>query len=131
MDVGGLEEERPEPATEVEEDTAKKWMKSVMKELKERRDDVSDFERSMTTGQLEMKEVNVNMKKVAEALSKITDDNHTRDRKFEELITKSNEELHERETKTDKKFERRLGIEDKCHGKKRYELKEQLRRKYE
>ena len=31
-------------------------MKSVMKELKERTDDVSDFERLMTTVQLEMKE---------------------------------------------------------------------------
>ena len=118
MDVGGLEEERPEPASEEEEDTAKKWMKSVMKELKERKDDVSDFERSMTTVQLEMKEVKVNMKKVAEAFSKITDDNHTRDRKFDEPITKINEELHERDLKTDEQIERRPGIEDKRHGKK-------------
>ena len=77
-----------------------------MKELKERKDDVSNFERSMTTVQLEMKDVEVNMMKVAEALSKITDDNHTRDRKFEDLITNINEELHERETKTDKKIDR-------------------------
>ena len=48
-----------------------------MKELKERTDDVSEFERSMTTVQLEMKEVKVNMNKVAEALSRISDDNHT------------------------------------------------------
>ena len=38
-------------------------MTSMMKELKERTDDVSEFERSMTTVQLEMKEVKVNMKK--------------------------------------------------------------------
>ena len=78
-------------------------MKSMMKELMERTDDVSDFERSMTAVQLEMKEVKVNMNKVAEALSKISDDNHTRDRNFEELIKRINEGLHERDLKTDKK----------------------------
>ena len=78
IDVGGIEEERAEPASEEEEAEAKKWMKSVMKELKERTDDVSDFERSMTTVQVEMKEVKVNMNKVAEALTKISDDNHTK-----------------------------------------------------
>ena len=102
-----------------------------MKGLKERTDDVSDFERSMTSVQLEMKEVKVNMNRVAEALSKITNVNRTIDRKFEERITKINEGLHERDLKTDKQIERRPGIEDKCHGKKRYELEEQLRRKYE
>ena len=59
----------------------------------------------MTTVQLEMKEVKVNMNKVAEALSKISDDNNTRDRKFEELIKRINEGLHERDLKTDKKIE--------------------------
>ena len=52
-----------------------------------------------------MKEVKVNMNKVAEAHSKISDDNHTRDRKFEELIKRINERLHERDLKTDKKIE--------------------------
>ena len=45
------------------------------------------------------------MNKVAEALSKMSDDNRTRDRKLEELITKINEGLHERDLKTDKKIE--------------------------
>ena len=76
-----------------------------MKELKERTDDVTDFEQSMTTVQLEMKDVKVNVNKVAEALSKISDDNHTRDRKFEELITKINEGLCERDLKIDKREE--------------------------
>ena len=80
-------------------------MTSMMKELKERTDDVSEFERSMTTVQLEMKEVKVNMNKVAEALSRISDDNHTRDLKFEELIKRINEGLHERDLKRDKKIE--------------------------
>ena len=77
-------------------------MTSMMKELKERTEDVSEFERSMTTVQLEMKEVKVNMNKVAEALSRISEDNHTRDRKFEEVIKRINEGLHERDLKTEK-----------------------------
>ena len=71
----------------------------------ERTDDMSEFERSMTTVQLDMKEVKINMNKVAEALSTISDDNHTRDRKFEELIKGINEGLHERDLKTEKKIE--------------------------
>ena len=77
----------------------------MMKDFKERTDDVSDFERSMTTVQLEMKDVKDNMNKVAEAISKLSDDNHTRDWKFEELIKKINEGLYERDLKTDKKIE--------------------------
>ena len=115
----------------------------MMKELKERTDDVSEFERSMTTVQLEMKEVKVNTNKVAEALSRISDDNHTRDRKFEELIKRINEGLHERDLKTDKKIkglerhidtkieeqfadlEKRISAMEKRH----YGLKVQPRRK--
>ena len=105
IDVRGLEEEKPEPTVEGEAVKDKVWIKNMMKELKERTDDVSDSERSMTTVQLEMKEVKVNMNKVAEAISKMSDDNHTRDRKFEELIKRINEGLYERDLKTDKKIE--------------------------
>ena len=45
------------------------------------------------------------MHKAAEALSKISDDNHTRDRTFEELIKRINEGLYERDLKTDNKIE--------------------------
>ena len=76
-----------------------------MKELKERTDDMSEFERSMTNVQLDMKDVKVHMNKVAEALSKISDDNNTRDRKFEELIKSINHRLHERDMMTDRKIE--------------------------
>ena len=71
VDVDGLEDERSEVMSEEEEEeeaAAKKWMRSMMQELKQRRDDVSDFEQSMTAVQLEMKEVKLNMNKVAEAL---------------------------------------------------------------
>ena len=81
-----------------------------MKELKERTDDVSEFERSMTNVQLDMKDVKVHMNKVAEALSKISDDNNTRDRKCGELIKSINDGLQERDMKTDKKNE---GLERK------------------
>ena len=47
IEVSGLEDEKSQPAPEEEAVAAKKWMKSMMKELKERTDDVSEFERSM------------------------------------------------------------------------------------
>ena len=49
IDVSALEEEKPETALSEEETVAtKKWMTNMMKELKERMDDLSEFERSMT-----------------------------------------------------------------------------------
>ena len=49
-----------------------------------------------------MKEVNMN--KVAEALSKMTDESQPRDRKFEELIKRINEEMRDRDLKTEKRL---------------------------
>ena len=58
IDVSGLEEEKLESATSEEETvTTKKWMTSMMKEMKERTDDMSEFERSMTGVKFEMNEV--------------------------------------------------------------------------
>ena len=105
IDVSGLENEKSQAVLEEEAVPTKKWMSDTMKELKKRTGDVSEFERTMTNVQLDMKDVKVNMNKVNEALSKISDDNHTRDRKFEELIKRINEGLHERDLKTDKKIE--------------------------
>ena len=76
-----------------------------MKELKERSDDMSEFERTMTNVQLEMKDVKEHMSKVNEAPSKISDDNNTRDRRFEELIQSINNGLKDRVMKTDEKIE--------------------------
>ena len=52
-----------------------------------------------------MNEVKLNMNKVAEALSKMTDESHTRDTKFEELIKRINEDMRNRELKTEKRIE--------------------------
>ena len=60
----------------------------------------------MTKIQLTKNDVKENLNKVAEALTKISDDNNTRDRKFEDLIKSINTGLHERDMKTDKKIER-------------------------
>ena len=49
----------------------KKGIINVMKELKERTNDVSEFEHSMTTMQFEMKDVKENMNKVAEVITKL------------------------------------------------------------
>ena len=43
---------------------------------------------------------------VAEALTKISDDNNTRDRKFDDFIKNLNTGLRERDMKTDEKIER-------------------------
>ena len=72
-------------------------------DLKERTDDMSEFERTMTNLKLDMKDVKEHMNKVTEALSKISDDNNTRDRRFEELIQSINNGLQDRDMKTDKK----------------------------
>ena len=83
----------------------KNGCQDTMKELKERTDDMSEFERTMTNVQLDMKDVKDHMNKVTEALSKISDDNNTRDRRFEELIQSINNGLQDRDMKTDKKIE--------------------------
>ena len=77
-----------------------------MKELKERTDDMSEFERSMTKVKWDMNDVKENLTKVAEALTKISDDNDARDRKFDDFIKNLNTGLNERDKRTDEKIER-------------------------
>ena len=57
IDVGGLEDENPQ--ANPDEDTAdtKKWMTDTIRELKERSDEVSDLERSVSSMQWDMGEV--------------------------------------------------------------------------
>ena len=83
----------------------RKWMSEAMRELKERTDDMSEFERSMTKVQFDMNDVKENLNKVAEALTKISDDDHTRDQKFDDFIKNLNTGLHERDMKTVEKIE--------------------------
>ena len=103
IDVSGLEGQKSQEVLEEEAVPTKKWMSDTMKELKERTDDMSEFERTMTNIKLDMKDVKEHMNKVTEALSKISDDNNTRDRRFEELIQSINNGLQDRDMKTDKK----------------------------
>ena len=58
VDVSGLEDEKFESAASEEETvTTKHWMKSMMKEIKDRTDDISEFEKTMTGMKFEMAEV--------------------------------------------------------------------------
>ena len=75
-----------------------------MKQLKGRTDDVSEVEQSLTKVKLDMESMNDNLSKVAEASTKMTDDNNTRDRKFEELIKGFSTGLQEQDKKVDKRM---------------------------
>ena len=87
IDVSGLEEEKLESAASDEETTTtNKWMKSMMKDIKDRTDDISEFEKKLTEMKFEMEGVKVNMNKMSEAFTKIVDGSQSRDKKFEELF---------------------------------------------
>ena len=109
IDAGGLDDAKPLLEPEGEVVATKKWMSEAMKELKERTDDMSELERSMTKARFDMNDVKENLNKVTEALTKISDDNNTRDRKFDDFIKSINTGLHERDKKTDEKIERLEG----------------------
>ena len=75
IDVSGLEDEKLESAaSEDETATTKQWMKSMVKELKDRTDDISEFEKTMTWIKFEMAEVKTTMDKMADTFSKIVDE---------------------------------------------------------
>ena len=105
IDVGGLEGEKPQEDPD-EVVATKKWMSEAMRELKERSDDMSELEQSITKVQSDMNDDTENLNKVAEALTKVSDDNNVRDRKFDDFIKNLNTGLHERDKKTDEKIER-------------------------
>ena len=67
---------------------------------------MSELEQSITKVQFDMNDVKENLNKVAEALTKISDDINARDRRFDDFIRKLNIGLHERDKKTDEKIER-------------------------
>ena len=100
-DVSGLEDEKFESAASEEETvTTKQWMKSMMKEIKDRTDDISEFEKTMTGMKFEMKEVKVNMNKMSDAFSKIVGESQKTDQKFEELFIRIHEDIRARDQKT-------------------------------
>ena len=65
----------------------------MMKEIKDRTDDISEFENTMTVVKFEMEEVKVNVNKMSDALTKIVDESQRRDQKFEELFIRINEDI--------------------------------------
>ena len=88
------------------------WMSETMKDLRQRTDEVSDLERSMSTMQWNMGEVKDTLNKVTSSLAKITEENETRDKKIDDLITSLSAGLAEREKKTEERIdnmERGLG----------------------
>ena len=83
IDVSGLEEEKFESAASEEETVKKKqWMKSMMKEIKDCTDDITEFEKTMAGIKFEMTEVKVSMNKMSDAFSKIVDESQRRDQRF-------------------------------------------------
>ena len=61
MDVGDMTDDNPEINPEEEPEDAKKWMKETMKDLKQRSDEMSDLERSMSIMQWEVGGVRENL----------------------------------------------------------------------
>ena len=74
-----------------------------MKDLKQRSDEMSDLERSMSTMQWEMGGVRDNLDKVTSSLAKLTEGNETRDKKLDDLIASLSTGLAGREKKTEEK----------------------------
>ena len=83
-------------------------MKNTMKEIRDRTDDISEFEKPMTGMKFEMAEVNVNMNKMSDAFSKIVDESQRRDQKFEKLFNRINEDIRTRDKRTEARI---AGIE--------------------
>ena len=107
IDVSGLEEEKFESAASEEETMIKnQWMKSMMKEIKDCTDDISEFEKTMTGMKFEMTKVKVSMNKMSDAFSKILDESQRRDQRLEELWIRINEDIFGLENKEQKQESR-------------------------
>ena len=88
------------------------WMSETMKDLRQRTDEVSDLERSMSTMPWNMGEVNNTLNTVTSSFAKITEGSETRDKKIDDLITSLSAGSAEREKKTEERIdnmERGLG----------------------
>ena len=80
----------------------------MMKDLKDRTDDISQFEKTMTEMKFEVEGVRVNMNKMSEACTKIVDESQSRDTKFEELFLRVNDDIRTRDKRTEARID---GIE--------------------
>ena len=100
-----MEEEKLESAASEDENRYnEKRMKSMMKDLKNRTDDISEFEK-MTEMKFEMEGVKVNMNKMSDALTKILDESQRRHQKIEELFIMINEDIRTRDKRTEARVE--------------------------
>ena len=87
-------------------------MKETMKDLKQRSDEMSDLERSMSTMQWEMGSVRENLDKFTSSLAKLTEGNETRYKKLDDLIASLSKGLAEKDKKTeerDRQYGKSLG----------------------
>ena len=112
--MGGLEDENLETNLDEESTDTKKWMKETMRDLKQRSDEVSDLERSISSMQCDMGEVKENLNKVTSSLVKMTEGNEVRDRKLDDLIKSLSAGLAERERKAEERFDNM----ERCFGAK-------------
>ena len=112
IDVSGLEEENPVANHEEEPTETRKWMRETMKDLRQRTDDVSDLERSVSTMQWDMTEVKNTLRTFAGSLDRITEAQTTRDKQLDDLLASLTTTFIEKEKKTEENIsnmEKRLG----------------------
>ena len=76
----------------------------MMKYIKDRTDDISEFEKTMTDMKFEMEGVKVNMNKMSQAFTKIVNESQRRKKKIERI----NKDIRTRDKKTEARIE---GIE--------------------
>ena len=82
IDTSGLENAKLQTESYEEMVTAKKWMTEAMQQLKDRTDDVSEVEQFLSQ-EMDMESMNGKLSKVADAITKMSEDNNseTRDSK--------------------------------------------------
>ena len=104
IDVIGLEDENPVTNPDDEFSEARRWMRETMKDLRQRTDDVSELERSVSTMQWDMTEVKNTLKTVTSSLDKMTEVQATRDKKLDDLLASLSTSFVEKEKKTEEKL---------------------------
>ena len=105
IDVSGIEDENLVTNPEDESTEARKWMRGTMKDLRQRTDDVSELERSVSTMQWNMTEVKNTLKTVTSSLDKMTEVQATRDKKLDDLLACLCTSFAEKERKTEDKID--------------------------
>ena len=105
IDVSSLDKGNAVANHEDEPIETRKWMRETMKDLRQRTDDVSDLERSVSSMQWDMTEVKNTLKSFTEART-------TRDKKLDEMLASLTTRFIEKEKKTEEdisNMEKRLG----------------------